>query len=70
MSAQKAQQVLLEQIALLPEHYSNYHEDLIELLNQELKLVADGMDKSSRRQKLSAAIKSKATQMVAGEAAK
>lgn len=68
MSAPRAQQVMREQIGRLPERYGVYHKDLIEILNEELRAIGDGTDKSKRRTKLVEAIKAKASQMPGPEA--
>ena len=63
-SAPRAQQVLKDQIAIRPERYPGYHRDLIDVLNDALRSVADSTEKGRRRRDLGEAIKAKATQML------
>lgn len=65
-AAPRAQQVLQQQIALLPERYAGYHRDLIDVLNGALRAVGDAGDRTRRRRELSEAIKAKASQIKAG----
>lgn len=67
MSAPRAQQVLRDQIGRVPERYGVYHKDLIEILNEELRAIGDGTEKSKRRKALVDAIKAKATQIPSSE---
>lgn len=67
MSAPRAQQVLRDQIGRLPERYGVYHKDLIEILNEELRAIGDGTEKSKRRKSLIEAIKAKASQIPSPE---
>jgi hypothetical protein len=67
VSVPRAQQVLRDQIALRPERYTSYHKDLIEILNDELRAIADSVERPRRRKNLVDAIKAKATQIPATE---
>lgn len=67
MSVPRAQQVLRDQIDLLPERYPGYNKDVVEILNDQLRAIRDSEDKTRRRKKLVEAIKAKATQIPAPE---
>lgn len=66
-AAPRPQQVLREQIEILPDRYTGYHKDLIGILNDALRSVGDGTEKSKRRRELIQAINAKASQLPTSE---
>jgi len=68
-SIPRAQQVLKEQIVLRAERYPGYYKDLMELLNDNLRAIADSTDRSKRRRDLLEGIKAKASQIPSSGAA-
>lgn len=68
MAAPRAQQVLREQIEVVPERYAGYHKDLIEILNDALRSIGDSTERTKRRRDLVEAIKAKASRLPTSEA--
>lgn len=65
MAPPRAQQVIQEQVLIRPERYGDYHRDLITILNEAIRGIADGSGATKRRKDISDAIRAKASQMPA-----
>lgn len=67
MAAPRAQQVIQEQVLVRAARYEGYHKDLVTILNDALRSVADGASAPKRQRDIAEAIKAKATRIKSGE---